>query len=342
MSAPLPSGYANKLYDPLFMYAQAVVSPGAGAGANTPALMNPHELPMEVLAVHWRLYPNNTSANTFARLTGMAIGVKMDLGDIPVVDANVPLNAFGTSRDDADLTSDNTAIFPDPNAPTVTANPYSYRWRLKYPLYIPPGCVLTPLYSHLGQNHFPVTVDTIFVCRVLPADYVPPAQVWAPWAGSYNSISFDNLASQPSGQDFSNELDIVNPFKQPLELARLTGRVSSVFSGTANVPVNFEDFTDHRAVLGKVRIRSRSGDEIARNLTPFNGLFPYTWRVWDIPGGWVMSPGEYYKVQLKVDATLATAPGSTQLGSCQYAVTGIGYRQLDRKVFTTAAMGGEA
>lgn len=341
MSQAAPPVFFSKLYDSLLLYANCVVQPGSGVGPNVAGLMNPHGLPMELLEVRWRLYPNNTVGNQFARLTGMGIGVKMDIGDIPLVDADVPMNAFGNSRDDADLTSDNTAIYPNPNDTSVTANPYSYRWRLKHPLFVPPGCVVTPVYSHLGQNHFPVTVDTVYIARTLPTSFQPPAAVRVPWAGSYNSISFDNFASQAAGRDFSSELDIVNPFRQPLELSRLTGRASAVFNGST-VPVNFEDFTDHRFKLCKLRIRSRSGDEIARTKTPFNGLFPYTWRAWDIPGGWVMPPQEFYKVQLTVDQAIATAPSDAQLGTVQFSVAAIGYRQLPLQTFLTAARGGQS
>lgn len=338
MSQPV---FFSKLYDPLLLYAQAIVQPGSGVGPNVAGLANPHGLPMKLLEVRWRIYPNNTSGNNFATLTGMGIGVKLDMGNIPLVDADVPLNGFGTSRDDDDsLFFSATEIYPNPDDPTVTTNPNAYRWRLKYPLYVPPGCVVTPVYSHLGQNPFPVTVDTIYVARTLPMSHAPSAAMWAPWVGSYNSISFDNLASQPAGRDFSSELDIVNPFRQPLEIARLTGRAASVIAGAGGIQSVLEDFEDHRFVLGKVRIRARSGDELARTPTPFNGLWPFTWRAWDIPGGWMMRPGEFYKVQLTVDETEATAPIDPFLGTVQYAVTGIGYRKLPLRVFLDAAKGG--
>jgi hypothetical protein len=340
MAQPQPVFY-SKLYDPLLLYGQAVVQPGGGASPNVAGLMNPHGLPMELLEIRWRIYPNNTAAGLFERLTGMGIGVKLDMGDIPLVDADVPVNAFGTSRDDSDTTNnDLAAIFPNPEVNTVFAYPNTYKWRLKYPLYVPPGCVVTPVYSHLGQNHFPVTVDTMYIARTMPLSHTAPTQFWVPWAGSYNSISFDNLASNPAARDFSSELDIVNPFRQPLEIARLTGRASAVFNGTAGVPLNTEDQTDHRFRLAKVRMRSRSGDELARTPTPFNGLFPYTWRAWDVPAGWTMRPGEFYKVQFTVDATDATAPANEQLGAVQFAVTGIGYRKLPQNVFLAAARGG--
>lgn len=348
-AAVVTSKNFNKVYDPLLLYSQIKVMPGAGSGPNVAALVNPHGLPMELLEVMFTIYPNPeaTSPNplrTFSFLTGMSVGVKMDLGNIPVVDADVPVNAFGTSRDDADIAAfGGVSIYPDPTDTDIIATPFTYRWRLKFPLFIPPGAVLTPVFTHLGQNQFPVTVQMIYNCRTLPVGYTPPAEMFAPWVGSYNSVSFDNMASEPAGRDFSSELDIINPFQQPLSLARLTGRVSAVFnesSTSANEQQNVEDISDHRFRIGKLRIRSRSGDEVARSPTVFNGLFPSTWRAWDIPNGWTLRPGEFYKVQLTVDQTSATAPAAYEMGSIQYAVSAVGYRKLPRQTYLAAAMGG--
>lgn len=338
MSQPAPTPYYNKLYDPLVLYASCVVSPQSGGAPNVVALMNPHGMSMELMEVRWRIYPNNTDINQFLSLTGMGIATKMDMGDIPIVDAEVPLTSFGTSRDIADRPLSDQ-VSPNPEiAPTVVANAFTYKWRLKHPLLVPPGCVVTPTYQHLGQNQFPVTVQTLYICRTLPQNYVVPQSLYAPWVGSYNSVSFDNLTSQPAGRDFSSELDIVNPFMQPLALSRIAASCSGVF--TANgLGYNVEVSDYFRYQLGKLRIRSRSGDEVARTKTPFNGLFPMGWRAWDVPPGMQLRSGEFWKLNLTVDETSATAPLDTSTGSIQFSVAGTGYRQLPTDVFVAAAKG---
>lgn len=340
MSQAAPTPYYNKLYDPLLLFAQCVVSPQSGGAPNTAGLMNPHGLPMEVLEVRWRIFPNNSVTDQFLTLTGMSIAVKMDMGDIPMVDAEVPLTSFGTLRDTADRAAPDRVLTTPVLDNGVLATAFSYRWRLKHPAYVPPGCVITPVYSHLGQNQFPVTVQTLYICRTLPLNYVPPQSLRAPWVGSYNSVSFDNLASQLAARDFSSELDILNPFRQPLELSRLAGSCSGVF-GEANAQFNTETQNYFRYQLGKVRIRARAGDEVARSPTPFNGLFPFGWRAWDIPPGWMLQSGEFYKVQLSVAATSATAPADDFLGSIQYSIAATGFRQLPLDVYLAAA-GGES
>ncbi len=329
----------HQLYDPLFLYARSTVSPGASAGPNVAALVNPHGLPMELLAVRFRLLVNNTASNAFDSITGMGVGVKMDIGDVPLVDAAVPVSAFGSVRDADDLAYGNV-ITTGQGASSI---PQTYTWRLRHPLYVPPGGVVTPVFTHLGQNHFPVIVDMLYICRSLPLNYVPPQQVRVPWVGSYNSVSFDNLADQSATQDLSSELDIVNPFRQPLELSRMVGLVSAVVAGASGggaSGLNVECAMAHRFKYGTLRMRSRSGDEVVGKKTVFNGLFPYGWRAWDIPPGWALAPGEFYKAQLSISATSATAPDSAQLGSIQYSIAATGFRALPLKVYEAAVRGG--
>lgn len=341
MSAVATPRFFNKLYDPLWLFAQCDVVPNAGGAPNTVALMNPHGMPMELIEARWRIYPNNTDNDIFWSLTGMGVGVKMDLGDIPIVDADVPLTSFGTLRDTADRALPDR-FFPDPRDTDVLTNALSYRWRLKHPLFVPAGGVLTPGFSHLGQNQFPVTVQSLYICRTLPLNYTPPQNFYVPWVGSYNSIAFDNLASQALKTDFSSELDIVNPFRQPLELSRITGSCTGLFNGDGTQQINVETENYFRYQLAKLRIRARGGDEVARSPTPFNGLFPFGWRAWNIPPGWFLRPADFWKLQLSVAATSATAPADGYLGTVQFSVAATGFRQVPAEAYLAAAVGGEA
>lgn len=331
-------------YDALVLYGSALVNAGASAGPNTAALANPHGLPMELLSVKFRVYPQNDTSNDFQCVTGMSVGVKFDLGAYAICDSKVTIDSFGNARDDADEATpiDNAiAIYPNPADDTIFATPFSYTWRLKYPLLIPAGAVLTPVFEHLGQNPFPVTVDIIYTCRNLPPSYKAPETVMVPWVSSFSSDSFDNVAATAAASQLSNELDIINQFATPLEISRLSGRCSLVGAGSSDptVGVNFakEWYGDHRFRLMKLRIRGSRGDEIARVPTPFNGLFPMGWRSWDIPGGWIMRPGEFYKVQLSVDA-VDYLPQDSDVGRVQVAITAIGYRPANTRELTVQAL----
>lgn len=351
--------------DSLVLYAACNVSPNSEALPNTAALKNPYDLPMEIREIRFRIYPLTTQfASTasvdvdpfeFRRVTGQSLGVKMDLADVTIVDAQVPISSFGTQRDCADFSGVN-GVFANSgiNPPGVVnqlavytseagltfAAPVSYSWRLKYPMYVPPGGVLVPTFEHLGQTHLSLHVDVIYVCNSLPASYKPPAKLMYPWVGSYSSKSFDNFTATAAGRDQSTELDLLNPFSVPLEVSRLVGGLGLTFNSANSIGDAIEDFGDHRMRLGTVKARSSQGDELARSPTRFAGLFPTTWRAWDIPHGWIMAPYDYYRLALSVDAVDYNTTDSVQ-GRDQYMVALTGYRALDAVAVLPATGGAQ-
>lgn len=330
-------------YDTLVLYGQAVVNPGAAAGPNAAALANPHGLPMEIYEMIFTVYPKNTTEDVFNFITGMGIGIKLDMGEVAICDSKVPLDGFGNARDDADVCLESLAILSDPAvSDTVLTNPMTYRWRLKYPLPVPAGAVVTPVFEHLGQNPFPVVVDVIYLARTLPPDVKFPEKVKIPWVTAYNTNAYDNVNGTAAQHELSPELDIVNNFELPLEISRLTGRCSAViadspFSGFSVEQTAMEWGGDHRFRLMTLRVRGSRGDEIARVATPFEGLFPFQWRSWDIPGGWIMRPGEFYRFQLAVEQVSYT-PRTEDIGRVQLAVTAVGYREISTRVMAEAAL----
>ncbi len=324
------------LSDPLIFTAKAIVNTGAGGSVNTAALANPHGMPMELLEARFRVIPLNDAADSFAELTGQSIGIKMDMGAIPIVDSGVPISQFGSFRD----TSEHGSPQFVPTLVRTIAKPAVYYWRLKYPLYIPSGSVLVPAFEHLGQNPFPVEVEVIYICRTVPEGQKIPSRLMVPWVGSYNSKSFDQLTDTLAGSDQASELDLLNPFKVPLEITKLTGRATlvTVASGGDSPGQNiaYEEKLLFRSRLATVRIRSSRGDDVVRTPTPFNGLFPLGWREWGVAGQWLMRPGEFYKVRIDVatmDQDTAADDNESQLepGRVQFSMGLIGYRSVSTK-----------
>ncbi len=328
---------AQTLSDPLIFTAETLVNSGAGGSVNTAALTNPHGMAMELLEMRFRIYPFNDASNTFAKLTGQAIGVKVDMGNVPIVDSQVPISMFGSFRDSSEAGS---RIVSQLDA-TGTAVPSAYKWRLKYPLYVPAGAVVVPSFEHLGQNPFPVKVQVIYICRTVPEGQKMPARVMVPWVGSYNSASFDQLTDAAAGSDYSSELDLLNPFKIPLEITKLTGRAALVTTDAAGLTEGTEELLAFRSRLATVRIRSSRGDDVVRTPTPFNGLFPLGWRAWDIAGQWLMRPGEFYKVRVDVaavdfDTSTEDNESLVNPGRVQFSFGMIGYRSISTKAVLEA------
>lgn len=339
---------AVKHYDPLVLFASCDCPPAPGeVSPNVLSLKEPHNLPMEILEIRFRIYPLNGGPNTtspfaFQTITGQGVGVKMDLGNIPVVNSAVPLNCFSSARDSGDQSvqsligttlaqalsySQDLAVSTDGNT-GQTAIPMMYSWRLKYPLYVPPGAVLSPTFSALGQNHFPVRIEVTYHARTREAGYKPKGKIMVPWVTSFTSKAFNQVGEEPAGSDNSIETDLVNPFSVPLEISRLVGVQALVVNGTNALGDATEDSSDHRFRLSTDKIRSSRGDDIARTPINFGGLFPFNWRAWDIPGNWTLAPGEFY--QLEVDVDPVDYPvGDDSVGRAQYSVGLIGYRGIN-------------
>jgi hypothetical protein len=268
----------------------------------------------------------------------------MDLGNIPVVNSAVPINCFMNARDSADQSIQAfTEAFLDPGLSNVysqdlavntdpvtgqTALPRAYTWRLKYPLFVPPGAVLSPTFTALGQNHFPTRIEVTYYARTRDVNYRPKGRIMVPWVTSFTSKSFDQVEDTVVGSDNSIETDLVNPFSVPLEISRLVGVEALVTNGFTGFGNAGEDPTDHRFRLSTDKIRSSRGDDIARTPINFGGLFPFSWRAWDIPGNWTLAPGEFYQLQLDV-AAITYPVGDAQTGRVQYAVGMVGYRGIN-------------
>lgn len=326
---------SDEYYDAIVLYGSATVSPGAASGPNTAALANPHGLPMEINEVRVRIYPLNVNSTDFGTLTGLSVAMKFDMGAIAISDAHVPVSVTSNFREFLNLSG---ALIPQSD-PNVVSTPAAYQWRLKYPLFVPTGAVLTPVFTHLGQNSFPVVVDVMYFGRNLPPDYKPPPQVMIPWLSAWNSKSYDNVANTSASGETSSELDIINPYSTPLEIARLTGDATliSASPGTQTASIDQED---HVFRLATLTIRGSRGDEIVRSPTVWNTLFPTDWFAWDIPGGWILRPGEFYKVTLRVAAVDYTpAPDSDAgVGRVQYSIGAVGYRPIDSRTVMTQAL----
>lgn len=321
----------NLFNDPFVLYAAADVPAGASGAPAVAALANPHGLPMEILEVRFQIYPLVKTADDYTYTVGQTVSAKFDLGQASISDDKVPLSVFGTIVDSYEAgnlqySQPDTTVASNP-----TVNTVSYGWRFRYPLYVPVGGVLVPKFSS-NVNAFPVHVDIAYVCRSVqpkPAG----SKVMVPWIGAYNSKALTAVTSQPAASDVSNQLDLVNPFSVPLEIARLGGRVMFVQNDVAGV-ANYilEEQLNFRNRLTTLKLRSSRGDDIVRGPAPFDTVFPRNWRGWDIPGSWEMRPGEFYTATLDTAAmdydTAYSTGDNSQAGRVQFSIGLMGYRPV--------------
>lgn len=322
--------------DPVILYASTRVEAGGNGAVDSTLLMNPEGRPMELLEARFRVYPDSSGENDYRALTGMAIGVKMDLGNIPVVDADFPVSLFGTVRDSYEF-----GPVISPADTEISTIPTTYSWRLAHPLFIPAGATLLPVFSHLGQSAAPVNVDVMYLARVV--DGFRPDIVKVPWATKYTSKSFTLAEDEPATSDASTSLDIINPFAVPLKVLRLTGRCSifqnaAITTGAVTVANTiYEDPVQFRSRLATVQIRSSRGADIARYPVPLDGLFPFNWRAWEFPGTWEIQPSEFYNVKLSAAANPDEFATAEFVSRAQVSVGLIGYREIPRKMYVGGA-----
>lgn len=318
------------LTQPLVLWGSVVAQPNADAAVPNEQLANPFGLPMEILSIRFRVYPvaDTESASTSqTRTVGGSIKVKLDLGNAAVA-ADLPLSDLGTMRDTMEA------------EPFLTAGlPTTYEWRLKYPLFVPAGRVLTSVFTPTGLNSNPVRIDVLYIARTWDVSRPQPSRIKVPWAASFESKTFDYQTGVAADGAVSPNLDIVNPFRLPLELQRIGGRVSAfTLDATDSLGAKrrfiYEDPVTFRELLSTVRIRSSRGFDVVRTPVPFDGIFPRNWRSWDVGEGWSLAPQEYYRVQIDTSAVAGTIDDD-RYGQAQFSVGIVGYREID-----VASLGG--
>jgi hypothetical protein len=321
--------YDAPFTNPVILYGSTVVNPNSDGVIPNAALTNPLGLPMELLEVRFRLLPQSVSDNAPA-VMGLGVGVKMDIGKIPVVDAYVPVGALGNAKDSYELNPD---VYNDVEGNSLARSiPTVYGWRLKYPLFIPAGSTLACVVRALGQNQFPLSVGVAYIARTWDMRRPVPNSVKVPWVSSYESKGFDYVTTATASADESANLDVINNFGSSLEICRMAARVSFLQNEAGIGPGNaansvYEDLVNGRDRLGRLTIRSSRGFDIIRTPISFGSLFPFNWRAWDLPGKWRMTPGEFYKFSLALAAVGETVPNE-RAGQLQFSVAATGYRDL--------------
>jgi hypothetical protein len=316
------------LSDPLVLSASGVIEANGGSSLNAAALANPHGLAMEVCEIRWRLAPKSPTQNDQFQATGQSIAMKLDLGQAAIVGEQVPVGLFGSFRDSSEFAAEIYGL--DLQSPTVTVQPTSYFWRPEYPIFVPANQILTPSFEHMGQIGLPYQLDLVYIGRTLPPDY-KPGSIMLPWISAWNFQSFQQISGGLGGTGISSELTLNNPFGVPMKISKLTGRCSLINASNpgATTFTNYatEELFQFRQRLSALRIRSSKGEDVVRTQTPFDGLFPYGWREWDIEGQWIMRPGEFYKARLDVGNVDFTVDQAFN-GRVQFSVGLVGCRKV--------------
>lgn len=153
-----------------------------------------------------------------------------------------------------------------------------YRWRLPKPLFVPAGAMLsTSIYRTVDGDNGTVLVAVAYAGRFIPPGTPPPRSIDVPFVSLYEGTA-------GAGTGMSSELDLVNPFQEPLFVQRFICRVQESNAmddlGTAEMKI-----TDSR------------GQAITNNFGDRYDLFDPTKRATVTPS--VLGPRERFNVQLQ-------------------------------------------
>jgi hypothetical protein len=330
MSQPQQPAPQPDITQPLILWGSVIANPGVDSAVPNEQLANPFGLPMELLAIRFRLLPQigTTAAASNPRVTGGAVKVKLDLGPVAVA-SDIPIALFGDMRDTYE--NGQQMFGADPFDGSNYSLPTAYDWRLKHPLFIPGGKVLAAIFTPIGVNPLPVRIDVMYICKTWDPNVPEPKKCKAPWAASFESKAFRYEDGAPKNESVSSNLDVLNPFGVPLELSRISGRCTALnLSAIAGSYADYvyEDLCEMRQVLSTLRMRSSRGFDLIRTPVPFAGVFPPNWRSWDILDGWSMAPQEYYRVQINTIA-VPDVVAATHVATAQFSVGIVGYRDVE-------------
>lgn len=324
--------YEDGLSQPVVLYGTATIPVASSGAPDNSTLQNPYETPIEILEVRFRIYPTYPNADNvaFQSVTGMGVGVKMDLGKAAVIDGFVPVNAMSSNRDSYEGMG---ALYSQP-AVGLASEAYQvmYGWRPRYPIYVPGRATLACAFQTQGQIDSPIVCDVVYIGRTWPVGKPKPRTVKVPWVASFEATPVETSGStQALSNDVSASTDVQNPFAANLELDKIFGRMAQLtpLNPTLGSGSNrlIEDSIVGRLIRFKLKIRSSRGFDILRNQTQFGSLFTRNWIVWDIPGRWELVPREFYTFAFQASAeTLEVATPYTQ--QSQPSVGIVGYRNV--------------
>jgi hypothetical protein len=216
----LPPEYKG---EPVVLSSSVLVqSNTAGVQPSIYALRNPLTVPIEIHQIKF-----------FCRLTsptqlppplgaGPIIGVQLLYGskNISLTQGVIPLNLLSG----ADVVENVTVR---ESASDITAggqqNYSFYTVKLRHPIWLAPGELITPMFTHAGQINQPILVDIAFCGRVLSKKAQPPRRIRLPFFSAFLTPIFP----QSDVYNFvSTEKQLVNPSKLLLHVDQFIGQIS--------------------------------------------------------------------------------------------------------------------
>jgi hypothetical protein len=206
---------------PVILSSPCTVLPGSAASPNYADLSYPYRKAILIDEIRYDVY---VVAPTVSPINlGAFLYVKHQLGQHYLMRDYVPLWLLGTMMVQQEEEANDLLL--------ATQTTYShYRWRLPEPLYIEAGQVLFSTFQRPQTPVIPqnMVVQVSYVGRVCPPNQPRPKSIIVPYAAPF-------VTTIGTTYQQSNEFHLFNPFDQPINVQRMTGRVVSTFDGSAMI-----------------------------------------------------------------------------------------------------------
>jgi hypothetical protein len=318
----IPAKYTPSQSFPLHLTASTNLAANSSGGVNAISLKSPSGEAMEILEVRFSITAVPTVSSTLSpaySTYGAVIACKLDLGKYPLTNGYVPVALFGRSEE---LMAEQITDVGSSNLFNAVCNEYA--WRPPHPIYVPKGAVLVPTFQHRGITPFDLNVRISYAARLIPDGTPAPKRVMLPYVAAWGSGTFDAAVT---GTDRSTETDLVNPFKEPLYIQRMVGRVINVFVATNRVDEGITTPTETvPALLWNVRIVDSHGHPVVQKFTPFRLVFSSVTRSWDMDPSVTLAPMSFYSAYVRKDV-LGGYPALNSLNT-QAFISIVGWRDV--------------
>lgn len=286
---------------PVLLKASTTLRPNGPGEVNKIALANPTQGPMLIDEIRFTLHPTSNVGQ--GSQFGGIVAVKFVLGQEELMANEVPLWLLGPAW----------ASFWE----NVAVSDYNqYRWKLRKPIVIPPGGILAPFFQHRGFSDKPIDVTISYIGRV----GVPmPDEQWLPWVSPFISKQFDfNDVAQ---SDASTELDLRNPFSEPIEIERFVGRTMTVVPGVNPLFGLSDAFLPDFGIL---KLMTSTGYMITPDSLLWADLFDQAEHAFH--GRFTLDPGAY--ILAEIDSNSVALPLGPPTYSVQFQIAMLGWRQV--------------
>jgi hypothetical protein len=329
---------------PRLLSSSVVLGTNSTNGVNVQSLRNPEPGPMLIHEIRWDLHAEGVVPGLTVDLkpSGAIIGCKLSLGEHDLTNGFVPVWNFGKLYTPFYL--DTPPLFPRGESSTwglhddvvdgVPAGPrasVAYRWKLRHPLFVPNGAVLTPTFENRGGSPGSIESRISYVAQSLPVRTPTPNVVQLPWVAYHASKAF---AYAQADFDESGDLDLVNPHKEALSLERFTGRIAYLTAST----YGYEDYDGDnqnggnfgRAVgsrMLRVRMDTSNGTPIVPLPTLFRQVFAHSTRSWEL-NGVDMAPESFFRAYIAKSVPVEDASGPAERDTMQTFIGLVGWREL--------------